>query len=495
MLRDICLVDDFEFSPFEDFEMCYNPDGTYSLMIYVNEGTSLLDQLQKKEKFFQTQKMNIAADIFFGTSKDTESKACDFVYQHFDHLLDCVPVIRVNNTDYNLYSLIKDNPILLSKKIIYDKVFNANEYDLLKGFVDSLKEYADSVYIHIDGNYYDVNTRDGLATLKHVKDLAEHIKTFAGSPLEKIMLTYDIVRNREYKYEDVNDDFTQSRDLTKIIQGDKIVCIGYARLFYAVLFYLGIKNDIVYLSGVKSNHSRNCVFVDDPKYNVKGFYFFDSTWDSKKPENNNFLKSYRYFAKTKEELTYYDNKKQLTIDPIYSIYNIDEYLRFVKKLNEPLTENNMRYFRMFNSVYRSAYGEGLIKMSEIMKHSFSKKRQAELSEKFLDLIDYFENPIPPRTMIDLYQNVRKVEHYYKPELYTYNVEDTIATAKRSNWVFEGLNISAEEKLLSFIFGDGQCGKTSEDNLKEYLSECGLERNVQEVELARVLRCTYEKKRR
>ena len=68
---------------------------------------------------------------------------------------------------------------------------------------------------------------------------------------------------------------------------------------------IGIKSDLIILEDEThtSGHARNGIFIEDPKYNINGYYYFDATWDSKRKDNDNsYLLSYKYFAKTKEQM-------------------------------------------------------------------------------------------------------------------------------------------------------------------------------------------------
>lgn len=125
-----------------------------------------------------------------------------------------------------------------------------------------------------------------------INTVVEEINSYDLSPLEKIMFVYDRVKYR--LYEDDLDDINSSRDLDKVLNGDKIVCAGYSNLFTAVLTSLGINSIPVIDLNIK--HQRSLAYIKDAKYNIDGVYAFDPTWDKRKSKDDiNYIDRYDYF--------------------------------------------------------------------------------------------------------------------------------------------------------------------------------------------------------
>lgn len=125
-----------------------------------------------------------------------------------------------------------------------------------------------------------------------INAVVEEINSYDLSPLEKIMFVYDRVKYR--LYEDDLDDINSSRDLDKVLNGDKIVCAGYSNLFTAVLISLGINSIPVIDLNIK--HQRSLAYIKDAKYNIDGVYAFDPTWDKRKSKDDiNYIDRYDYF--------------------------------------------------------------------------------------------------------------------------------------------------------------------------------------------------------
>ena len=125
-----------------------------------------------------------------------------------------------------------------------------------------------------------------------INSVVEEINKYDLSPLEKVTYVYDIVKYR--LYEDDLEDINNSRDLDKVLNGNKIVCSGYSNLFTAVLISLGIKS--IPVIDLNIRHQRSLAYIKDSKYNVDGVYAFDPTWDKRINEDDTeYLDRYDYF--------------------------------------------------------------------------------------------------------------------------------------------------------------------------------------------------------
>ena len=105
------------------------------------------------------------------------------------------------------------------------------------------------------------------------------------SPFEKFILAYRFVTDRLYVEVNDGEDLSKSRSVISVLNGDKIVCAGYANLLATVLNRLGIPCTtqcmIAYNEDLKSygNHATCLVRMVDPKYKIDGIYFSDPTAD------------------------------------------------------------------------------------------------------------------------------------------------------------------------------------------------------------------------
>ena len=162
---------------------------------------------------------------------------------------------------------VKRNPILKSKRIIFEDYFDLDP-KLVNEVSEAFGTETSNIYFQISGN-------DDLITFKEYKDTIDSInqkindiEKYNFSPLEKIMYAYDMVRDKVYVEVDENEDKMISRNLTTALLGDKIVCVGYAKIFKTLVEKLGIECRNVFLMqpDQKEGHARNVIFVKDDSY-------------------------------------------------------------------------------------------------------------------------------------------------------------------------------------------------------------------------------------
>lgn len=122
---------------------------------------------------------------------------------------------------------------------------------------------------------------------KTIVQMANDIKKFDYSPIEKLLQAYLMIAKRIYKVGDTNDSISKSRSVYGVLNGDKIVCAGYSELLRAVLDEVGdenlrvFQNNVGLLTGNKVVlHQNNMVYIDDKKYGEKGYYMTDLTKDA-----------------------------------------------------------------------------------------------------------------------------------------------------------------------------------------------------------------------
>ncbi|MDO4376266.1 MAG: hypothetical protein Q4C33_03725, partial [bacterium] len=147
---------------------------------------------------------------------------------------------------------------------------------------------------------YNVNSAS-MSEMRNALDIAMNLRDSLNdknlSPLEKLMFLYDYLKTRVYSEDDV---YENSASLTKVIDGESIVCLGYANIFAVVANMLGIETEVKgYRNTEKENsgHSTVISYINDNKYNYHGVLEFDPTWDSKKnSEDNNFTLNYNWFG-------------------------------------------------------------------------------------------------------------------------------------------------------------------------------------------------------
>lgn len=238
--------------------------------------------------------------------------------------------------------------ITLYNKIVDEQIYNLNDYPIIK----EQYQHNSNIYFYIEGNTHPISLTDFEKTYNIINNIVSKIQKLNLSPLEQIMYVYDLVRDRVYKEELITEPPYISRDLTSVLLGDRIVCVGFTNFFNQILENLGITSKKDHLKSIDSNepnHVRNIVYVYDKKYNIEGNYLFDLTLDCKDNiDDNTYLNSYRYFAKTKKEMDrYYPKYQSITITKISNtpidyktllevLYNVRKIEHYEDKEKYPL---------------------------------------------------------------------------------------------------------------------------------------------------------------
>ena len=201
--------------------------------------------------------------------------------------------INLETKDYNdefLYKILNIiNQARTHNKQI-DIVIDAKNMNIPTHVVKTMMENKDfneysGVNVFYSGEFEDYYSAEELlsATAK-AKLFVNQIKNLKdASPFEKYMMIYKYVANHVYKLNEETNG--KSRDLISVLNGDDIVCAGYANLLKWLCNEVGIECETQDVVVDKSLHRNNRVYIKDEKYGIDGWYFVDSTWDaiSKRP--------------------------------------------------------------------------------------------------------------------------------------------------------------------------------------------------------------------
>ena len=442
---------------FEDkFTMFVSPSD-FGLIVCLDKDETLLDALNDKKSFYECMEYakKYRVDNYDYTDED---KQIAYLEKNFDNLIDSVEYINFTMCHDHKEEVIKNNPIVLTKKIVLPELIDINEKDKILELMEKYKDNCDNTYVSLIGNANHVSISECYKTLKTIEKQVEKIKKLGLSPMENIMYIYDLVRNRIYKLEDENESQYKSRDLIEVLSGDKIVCTGYANIFCAYLTCLGINNEIVGLEGKteKEGHSRSVAYVKDPKYDIDGVYYFDPTWDSrKKDEDNKYLYRYIFFAKTR---TYMEDIEEHSLKDERFDYYPDLAERFEDALNKNNMEKSLLYGKSVN------YMAGLLGEEKIgactyifpFEPKYGTYTNKEMGDKVRKMVEKFNKEIPGETMLKVLNNVRNVQYLENPEWYQNTLNDYYRTYLISDWKFRQRHLDEAERLLMVIFGDEEC---------------------------------------
>jgi hypothetical protein len=494
MKGELVLVDNV-FSKENEFELSTSAQD-FCLNIYVDEENTFEKQIKNKKSFNYCMS---ALEEFWsidGEVSEERLKEKQYITEHFDNLMDSIEFIRLSFEELDNVEFIKNNPLVLTKKIDLSEMLDITDYEKLMKLMNKYNDIADKIYVSLTGNTNYVSLMDCYKTMSAIKNQADDVKQLGLSPIETIMYVYDQVRNRVYTFENEDELCFKSRDLSEVMFGDKIVCAGYANIFHVLLHYIGIENLVVHLmekDNPKSGHARNVIYVKDDKYGIDGVYYFDPTWNSKRRnEINEYLYRYTYFAKTRKFMD--DDKKYDFEDSFFPMYSVDMDKKIKKIIADGKYERLMPYTKSLNYMSHLVTHSSLINPMNVMPMApmYGQFDIDEFLKKFEEVFSKFTKEIPAETMLKIFSNVRKVEYYQNPELYPYSLEDMYKTCIRSNWQFADKHLDARAKMLQRVFGE-KIELEEVDNFKNYGHESGLFNEVQQVRLAKILRLVCDKK--
>ena len=385
---------------------------------------------------------------------------------------------------------------LKDKKIVINRKLYLSESKDIEFILNNFSSF-NNLYFMLEGNIKIISLEELSLTYKSIKTICEKIRKYNLSPLEVLVFVYDLVRNREYKKEEENEDAVLSRDLTKVLLGDKIVCVGFANVFDAVLKSLGFSSKLDMLSAINiqnPSHARNTVYLKDNKYGVEGIFYFDPTFDCKKEDGNAFLNSFKCFARNKNYMEYNYGKRFR--DLLFEKFNVDFVGHVEDIINKQGIENlsNDDVIKI-NDISKFIDGDNLIDREILfkLKHNLFGVTEKDLDGHYIikrlyEYLELFESIIPNKILMDAIYNVRKIEYYENNELYSLDLNDFYEIYKNSHY---GFCINPQNRLLASIFGFN----SGEDiSIDEYIEDRELEKGIESVKLVKVLRNVYEKRK-
>lgn len=227
-----------------------------------------------------------------------------------------------------LAELGKKNIVVIevkNKKNVLEKIFQNSEY-----LRRNIKASFDLELITLD-NFFESE--------KKLWQLVGNTKNL--SPFEKFI--YDYNTTKKYKqYRENKEAPSASRNLYSILDNEYMVCVGYSNLLGDLLDKEGIPSmnhlvavDISYdikgeneqVVASSAGHARRYVYINDPKYDIDGFYVTDPTWDNDMDKD-----LYNHLVLTNEEETMTRRYNFMFMD-VSELFNVNSLDEFYQKLN------------------------------------------------------------------------------------------------------------------------------------------------------------------
>lgn len=228
-----------------------------------------------------------------------------------------------------------------------------------------------------------------LKAYKYIARVGKYIKSFNLSPLEEVILLYDLLKEREYKESKESAD---SRSLMRVYKNNEIVCLGFSNIVGPILDFLHIKNELLYYkSNNRKGHVDNLIYINDSKYDLHTSFIVDLAWTCKGSYENRKYK-YNYFYKTIQSDIKDKRKRNLVLD-----YEANKYSMFGKiyygcmQLDENIVSKN--YDFIFN-IKICKLLESMLEYSKIVGN-----------QDYIDEILFYKNSINDYTDHDLLEDI------------------------------------------------------------------------------------------
>ena len=481
----VLYVGDYDFIDFND-----NFDDTYTMNIFINKDKNVKEYL----KDINILKLIKESLDFFMDNTDEYNDNIEIANKILSNEIEIDKDISFINIelDDGIEEFLDNNQELIDKDICLVGEYSVN-HEELDNVLRKVGKYK-NIKLYLDGNEEAVTIFDFEKTVDAIDEITNKIKKYNLSQLEQIMYAYDLVRDRVYTKEDDNDSLNVSRDITSVLFGDKIVCVGYANIFEKVLLNLGINCMMYSIKSIDNGpgHRRNVVYVDDKKYNVVGVFFFDPTWDSKRSiDDKTYLNSYKFFCRNKDEIDIYTRDK--FIDRTFNGYK-DESLWVFEDivLEKGITSVPREMIRTFNVI--SEFIDNKILINPVFLH------EKVYSEKYFNLdtimgnlIRYreliFDCKLNPDKLFKVLFNVRKIEYYENPDKFTFDIEslkDTMVDDMNDEDMFAN-------RLFNKLLGlPNDLTKISESEFNRIVNEFEFDKIIEEIKFTKLLRSIYNK---
>lgn len=395
--------------------------------------------------------------------------------------------VYINGVYEDVVYYLKSNPELAGKEIILSEVLDLNKDTCIR-IKEVFKDFP-NLKLRVRGNKELVTMSDYEKTIDVVDSIVDKIKHYDYSPLEQLILAYDLIRDRFYAMEDSDQDYSVSRDLTPALLGDKIVCLGFANIFAIVCQQLDIKSEVFLLNkrdDDRIGHARNMVYLVDDKYGIEGLYFFDPTFDCKKDTLNNFLLSYRFFAKDYLEMDLLSGGKYIPEEfKIFDSECFDQMMDICEDMGRDLEKT----FKILLD-YRISFLLKFIDRETISPLSPNYDPE-DLIDAAYDIKTSAQQSIGAETFLKALYTVRKNQYYENPSKYMFDVDVLTRILQSSR--FRADDTAEISFLASFGFNSYYGKEASESKVRKFVEKNQLDLDIERTKVARTLRTILDTK--
>lgn len=471
-------------------ETCYeildslDMDADFFLIVYTNPNVDIntilkneetirkiVDNYNKKQEDFIKQFPDytpryITYNELMDNIKYLTTESYKTVYdEEFDEIIHTDEDYTIKEKEEMENEFLKNNTNTNLSYIFYGDV---NKYN-----IDTVKEQYknfNKIYVNESSGLVPIEDYDNIFVYDELVDSIEKLDL---SPFERYILIYDLVREKTYKEEEKGALNAESRSKYSALNGDTIVCSGYAEVSNNLSNKLDIKSMIDYLARKDNSpygHARCLVYLKDDKYKIDGLYYADPTMDyRRKDDDYKYLYHYSGFLKTKDFMDKIDNMNNridlslefldsLESDNYDEFANVDEdfFLYCMNKMKNMIGDKKrLNYFNDQTRQFRSLKG--------FLKNMILGTDDEDQIKYFLrnhkeEFYDMFHREIPISSFVKALTKVRYIENKINPDKYPLDLEKLFVNSNKYFFDYDEDRLyfesfTAEEKLLNCIFGE------------------------------------------
>lgn len=186
--------------------------------------------------------------------------------------------------------LLKSVPTSTTTSIMVQNDNSSLAVKNLENFIDfeeNLKKEQKELYFKDSDQLYTLT--ETINAQEQIETFSEKLNSSNASPFEKYLMIYNFLTRKIFNENNKNP--KASRHIIAVLNGNNIVCVGYAQIMQRLCKEANIPcytqsssiydNDDNYRGG----HRNNIVKLKDDKYGIDGLFYADACWDSVKQHN------------------------------------------------------------------------------------------------------------------------------------------------------------------------------------------------------------------
>ncbi len=404
------------------FEEAFDNKHDYVLWITLPQGKDIdLSKIRQGLSSYILRKLNGKA---YQRDFPERVELLRYALDNQQDLLDCEEISIKGKKDEDVADVLK----CPAKKVVIDDTLHPLTIEEVT-HLETLYPDTTRTYFYVEQNVDPISLEEYRFTTEIIDEVADKIKGYGLSPLEAAVYAYDYTRDRLYIAEEKGESFTLSRDLTKVLTTDLIVCVGYSRILAAILNKAGVPASAYAIDYDEEGHAIVVARIKDEKYGIDTLLYFDPTKDRKLDNTSDHFHKYTHFGISRNKALDYGSAKDTT----FGDFDKDKYHAAIESIKtgnryDPkqaqieIALHNIQDFLAGKSAYE---GSG--------RQAWKPLEYEESLHDDVDLIaSLLGEGLEPSKKMEAISRVRRLEFYEDPTRFPYSSAVLKKIAKTSD---------------------------------------------------------------